>query len=291
MAKNGNIWESKCVFCPAGIVFEYGQCTRRCGANQLYLSRACVCLKGFNRVGKDCVQIAQKKCGTNQVWSDLQNKCVCNTGFYNLNDECRQCPEGSTVTADGKSCFCTSVDKIYDDKANICKNRCYDNQRWGNNKCECIANYCYWNQGCRKCPDNSVTSADQLACLCNSARAYYDPENNVCFECPVGLFLNAGKSACVCAEGYTLKGSACAPLCSDQEVYNPKTKACDCKIGLVRNQAGVCACPSGFVSVNEACVRNCQDPEIFDVLTGNCVCKFGFVRGTNNLCVSRCPPG
>jgi hypothetical protein len=136
-----------------------------------------------------------------------------------------------------------------------------------------------------------VTSADQLACLCNSARAYYDPENNVCFECPVGLFLNAGKSACVCAEGYTLKGSACAPLCSDQEVYNPKTKACDCKIGLVRNQAGVCACPSGFVSVNEACVRNCQDPEIFDVLTGNCVCKFGFVRGTNNLCVSRCPPG
>lgn len=52
---NGNAYEGQCVFCAPGIVFEYGQCTRRCGANQLYTNRVCVCLSGFVRRGNACV--------------------------------------------------------------------------------------------------------------------------------------------------------------------------------------------------------------------------------------------
>lgn len=292
VSKNGNIWESKCIFCAPGIVFSNGFCAGKCGANQLYISRACICLKGFTRAGKDCVQIEQKKCGTNQVWNEAQKLCVCNSGFFNRNNECIQCPAGSDVTPDGKSCFCNSVDKVYDDKSNTCKNRCYENQRWNINKCECFTNYCYWNQGCRKCPDNAVASADQLVCNCNSDRAYHDPETNVCVECAAGLILNKAKSACVCLDGFALKGGVCAPLCSDSEIYNPKTKGCDCKLGLTRNNAGICGCANGYVLVKDTCLRNCQDPEVFDVLTGNCVCKTGFVRGgAGNVCGPRCPPG
>lgn len=123
---NGNIFESKCLFCPPGIAPEYGACTRKCGANQMYTNRVCVCLKGFTRVGRDC--IASKKCGTNQVWSDTQNQCVCNKASALVGDLCIECPAGSVSTADGNSCFCNDAGKIFDNKKWTCKNRCNENE-------------------------------------------------------------------------------------------------------------------------------------------------------------------
>jgi hypothetical protein len=52
----GNIWEAQCIFCPPGIIFEYGRCSRKCGLNQVYINRVCICAKGFTRKGKDCVK-------------------------------------------------------------------------------------------------------------------------------------------------------------------------------------------------------------------------------------------
>lgn len=76
--KGGNIWEGQCIYCADGIIFEYGQCTKRCGMNQIYLNRVCICATEFTRKGKDCV--AEKKCGTNEIWSDALNVCTCNKG-------------------------------------------------------------------------------------------------------------------------------------------------------------------------------------------------------------------
>lgn len=82
--KGGNIFEGQCIFCAPGVVLEYGRCAKKCGANQVYSNRVCICAKGFVRKGKDCVN--GKTCGTNQVWSDVQNGCVCAKGFANFND-------------------------------------------------------------------------------------------------------------------------------------------------------------------------------------------------------------
>ena len=79
----GNIWQGQCIYCAPGVVFEYGLCTRRCGANQIYLNRVCICAKGFTRKDKDCVNA--KQCGTNQVWSDTQNGCVCAKDYASVN--------------------------------------------------------------------------------------------------------------------------------------------------------------------------------------------------------------
>lgn len=57
IATFGNIWESRCVHCAAGVIFERGICTRKCGANQLYFRSACICPDStYIRVGTDCIK-------------------------------------------------------------------------------------------------------------------------------------------------------------------------------------------------------------------------------------------
>ena len=49
--RGGNAYEGQCIFCATGIVFEYGLCTRRCRANQVYTQRVCICAPGYTRKG------------------------------------------------------------------------------------------------------------------------------------------------------------------------------------------------------------------------------------------------
>jgi len=67
VSKGGNVYQGQCIYCPFGIVFEFGKCSRRCGFNQVYLNRACFCNKGFVLNGKDCV--LDKKCPTGKIWN------------------------------------------------------------------------------------------------------------------------------------------------------------------------------------------------------------------------------
>lgn len=47
--KGGNIWQDQCYFCPEGIIFDNGRCSRRCGANQIFFNRVCFCDSGYVR--------------------------------------------------------------------------------------------------------------------------------------------------------------------------------------------------------------------------------------------------
>jgi hypothetical protein len=56
---NGNVINSSCIFCPAGIMFQNGACSKVCGPNQVFNNNGCACMDGFTRDGPNCVNIAK----------------------------------------------------------------------------------------------------------------------------------------------------------------------------------------------------------------------------------------
>lgn len=199
--------------------------------NQIYLNRVCICATGFTRKGKDCV--GEKKCGTNEIWSDSLNACTCNKGCARFIEECKECPTGSEPTSDGKSCVCKDTNTIFDNKTLTCKPRCLANQQWVNNRCQCVVNHCWWNQVCRVCPSNSDVSKDQTTCVCKSTNAFFNAQTNLCVECKANEILNDNSNQCVCKTGFTKVNGVCTVSCKDNEILDTKTNTCACKDGFV----------------------------------------------------------
>jgi hypothetical protein len=50
----------------------------------MYMNFVCVCANGFTRQGKDCVNLGNKTCGTNQIYNDSLKSCTCSVGSYDL---------------------------------------------------------------------------------------------------------------------------------------------------------------------------------------------------------------
>ena len=105
--QGGNFWQGQCFFCPDGIVFELGRCTRKCGANQIYFNRVCFCQDSYVREGVDCIK--DRSCGQNQVWSEDENKCICDEISVPWNGGCRQCPANAFPNAYLTGCDCVNV--------------------------------------------------------------------------------------------------------------------------------------------------------------------------------------
>lgn len=209
ITKGGNIYQGQCTYCPSGVVFELGRCSKRCGPNQLYINRGCVCAKGFTINGKDCV--LDKTCPTGKIWSDDKKGCVCDKGYYGA--KCDKCPDGADSSADKSACVCRAADKYYDLYSNQCKSRCEVNQQWSSGKCICIPTHSWWNKVCRKCPDDSDANPTQDSCICKSSTSYYDPGANVCVQCGAGQILNDKKNGCTCPTGFTFDQGSCVPIC------------------------------------------------------------------------------
>lgn len=126
----GNIWQGQCIYCPVGVIFENGQCSQKCEANQFYSNSVCNCNQGFARVGRDCVNIPNQICGNNQVFSTTLQKCICSTGCYDSNGQlnCLHCSPGSVPDLNGLSCVCTDASQFWNSNSNSCQNRCTTNQ-------------------------------------------------------------------------------------------------------------------------------------------------------------------
>jgi hypothetical protein len=220
----GNIWQSQCIFCPSGIIFQNGRCSQVCGPNQVYSNLGCNCAIGFTRVGSECINILQKICGTNQIYNIVQQKCVCSQGSYDQTGKlnCYKCVNGSTPGSDGRTCVCSNSSQFWNFNTNLCENRCPTNQQWINNTCTCPNGYSWFNQACRLCPPNSVSTIDQTACSCQNPNSYYSPLSNTCISCNTSNFevLSYKKSGCTCDNGYfrdvsTSKCMKNSPQCKD----------------------------------------------------------------------------
>jgi hypothetical protein len=126
----GNIWLNQCIYCALGIVFQNGVCSQICGPNQIYSNLTCNCIQGFQRVGKDCINIVNKVCGINQIYSNVLQACVCAQGYYDSNNKlnCIQCPNGSIPGSDGLQCVCSNSSQVWNSNNNLCQNKCAANQ-------------------------------------------------------------------------------------------------------------------------------------------------------------------
>jgi hypothetical protein len=209
----------------------------------------CTCAPGFIRVGKDCINIGNKICGTNQVYSTALQKCVCSQGYYDTNGQlnCNQCVSGSYPNSDGFSCVCSDGSQFWDVNSNLCQNRCGMNQEWINGQCQCIQSTYWFNQVCIQCPYNSLSSVDRSTCVCNSPTAYYLPSNNCCVECSMSNYevLNQEKSGCDCQSGYIRNSSSnkCVQniqQCKVNEILNATTNKCNCLVGFTKDSSGIC---------------------------------------------------
>lgn len=104
----GNVWRDQCLYCPPGIIFEKGTCTRKCRPNWGYVSGVCVCSIGYTRKGDDCVD--GKGCGFGSQYSASIGKCICKQGYAKRQGGlCVECPAGSSVSSDGQSCMCSGI--------------------------------------------------------------------------------------------------------------------------------------------------------------------------------------
>ena len=275
--QGGNLFQDQCYFCPEGIVFANGRCSRRCGANQIFFNRICFCDTGFVRQGNDCVK--DKSCGTNQIWDDQLGKCVCDSSSFTYGQRCEKCPANSLPNLAQTTCECINVGQEYNDVQNTCDDKCPEaTQVWDTDKCVCIPGYSWWNAACRICPNNADPNPAQTTCICKNPNQVYDASKNACENCQNNASPNAGKTGCVCNNGFALnQNNACVqvpPVCIINEEYNPQTNTCDCVFGFQRIAPGT------------PCVSLCGQNEEW---TGtNCVCRAGYARFNGQPC-RQCP--
>lgn len=140
---NGNSYEGQCIFCSPGIVFEYGTCTRRCGANQTYVNRVCICNSGYTRQGNNCV---------------LPGPVIptCNRNEILYNNRCRACPNGASPNQN--TCVCPQGFS-YDINNNVCNQNvvnCGYGQVWSGSACVCVNGFGRYNGQCIQCPNGAV---------------------------------------------------------------------------------------------------------------------------------------
>ena len=75
LAKGGNVENGECIYCPPGIIFENGQCSKRCKSSWLFLYGICRCPNGYKLKGKECVN--DQGCGSFSRYVESSQKCEC----------------------------------------------------------------------------------------------------------------------------------------------------------------------------------------------------------------------
>ena len=111
----------------------------------------------------------------------------------------------------------------------------------------------------------------------------YFVQNNYCVTCPINSEVNSTTLKCVCSEGFLLgRDGFCAKKCTNNEVYNIKTGACDCLTGLGKVN-GVCQiCPTGTTPNASGICGPCGVNQ--RLVDGLCICSTGFIPNQLKVC-------
>lgn len=124
-----------------------------------------------------------------------------------------------------------------------------------------------------QCPSNSLASADQTRCICNTNNQIFNINSWACVNCFANSAPTADRLSCVCNVGFNLLNGACVTSCVDPFVFNPATARCECKKGY-------------FPSAN-SCLPNCPNSQAWNGTS--CVCPSAQAL-YNNVC-RVCPSG
>jgi hypothetical protein len=227
-----------------------GQCVQsNCDADPF----CSTCLTVLSR--STCIQCIA---ATYRVLVMPQQKCYCQTGFYDANGICTPC---------GSGCSNCST-------ASVCSSCVVSASNNNDGTCTCPSGYFFTTSPiryCKKCPNYTLTCSSSVlaltcaanftltngACLCRSGN--YISALGQCLPCVSGCSTcNSSTSCQACSQPLLIQGNACVSRCGPG-FYQNGFVCTACSPGCV-SCAGpnICLiCQSGQLAYNGFCYNNC----------------------------------
>lgn len=187
-----------CGTCSQGAVYlPVSQSCISCGKNAGPVNGACACNTGFYNISGSC-----RSCAAGTIYSALllnctsiciggqqwiNGACSCPGKTYLISGTCGTCPVGYSYYSATTTCsqICNLANQISSNGQCLCaqgytltngackltsslsSGNCGANQYLLNGVCKCLPNFIKYQDICYPCPANSVTTVDQLGCICN----------------------------------------------------------------------------------------------------------------------------
>ncbi|EAR93476.2 transmembrane protein, putative (macronuclear) [Tetrahymena thermophila SB210] len=209
-------------------------------------------------------------CRLNSTQSNLQ--CPCNTGYIDVNGDCKSCPSNCDVCTSQTVCFQCSINYyltvqqtcvfpcpqtfIIDSASKKCV--CGANRTLQNNLCPCNSSYVDINGDCQPCSSNCLLCTSQTSCTICQQSHYLTSEMTCVAQCPLTFVVNANQTKCICDTNRTLTNNKCV-------------------------------CNSGFIEIDgicQSCPQNCSTCSSQKICT---VCQIGYYLTADGICTQSCP--
>ena len=266
------------------------------------------------------------QCDASNYLNDRNVKCNendCKEGYYNLNDYCIPCSEGSHACkkckinlTDGQKVYtceeCISNEYRINDYGE-CRNcfmsdckRCHYIEDSGSYKAECDeCNYGYYldeNKECSKCKEptpiengqcsvcsNDPNDYESGPCWCDSF--YTQKTHSTCVQCPQNCLYceynqKTNKAECMqCDSGYTLNSEKTCTFCG---------AGCEYCLLSDNSEPKCVQCFSGTFSSNNKCLVCPDNCKTCDYDSNNEIkcseCSYGYTLISDGVC-AKCPDG
>ncbi|KAL4460055.1 hypothetical protein ABPG73_001733 [Tetrahymena malaccensis] len=312
---------------------ECQQCISKC--NKCVSQNTCLqCSPGyFIFIDKTCVSkcpstfIANNsnqscECRPNSQLS--VNKCICNSGYFEIGDNCQQCTSNCSQCVSSSTCSkCISGYYLLRDGFQLlsdesCVQKCPDtfikdnlnqscicrpNSYLSANKCSCNPGYFEVESNCSQCTSNCIQCSTQTTCSQCQLGFYLFVDGTCIFNCPSTFILSDSNcicrphstlqknviNTCICNDGYIDIGGtceACTPNC-DQCVTQKTCNKCSSGYYLFIDGTCIKTCPQSFYpDLKNKCTCRPNSTLIKDI----CVCNIGFVDigGDCKSCPQNC---
>lgn len=281
----------------------------------VYENKVCGCPKNTEQYGSWCKPICAKGASldkSKKPWTckcDVKDSVV--VGGEGADGECKcppekprtflnkcvACPEGSSVSSDGKSCVC-AVGKF-----NWLKNKCLcDNGKEPKDETcptDCGREAHEVNQACQCYVKNAIFKDKTCTCPTGAKKVpvtqvrRHSNNNPPSYECVCdqtklkGSVFNTAKDACVCPDDKVQLGDLCVPDCKNNFVLNDNKDACICPETHH---------PEGEDKCTPLCVVTPKPTKLKRTVPDeDCYCdttKYDLITvGESEKCVNTCDPG
>eukprot|EP00960_Hanusia_phi_P018265 538163-Hanusia_phi.AAC.1 len=264
----------------------------------------CLCNRGYEKVGDECVSCpagTYKSAYTDTPCQCLQCALYATSAVGSLYKPACECIPGYRATT-GKNCLACAMGTYKSVTGNYACELCPDNT-WSDmastsiNDCLCLPSYTFYNgaciqcdygkykstigqEACSNCPSNSISllgSKNISDCYC---LASYTLVNGNCQLCPANTYKSSnGNQAC----------TSC-PLNSFSPIGSNSVINCICLENYIKLPNGECQlCPAGSYKYDYYTCRLCPSKEGAQNISA-CICNSGYYGYNGERCLP-CPVG
>ncbi|EAS05890.2 zinc finger lsd1 subclass family protein (macronuclear) [Tetrahymena thermophila SB210] len=309
---NSFLQDNKCI-CNSGFLELNGECLQ-CPQNCEICASLTNCLtcssSYYLNVDKSCVSqcpdtfigdSVNRQCLCRQNSTLTNDKCTCNTGFFDFKGLCQPCTSNCDQCTSQDVCtLCSSNHFLFIDSTCVSScpqtfledssNRkcvCQPNSFLQNNKCICNSGFVEQNGECLQCPTNCEICPSQTSCLICSSPYYLNIDKNCVSQCRDTFIGDSVNRQCVCRQNSTLANDKCT--CNKgffdfNGVCQPCTSNCD----LCTSQSVCILCSLNyFLFIDSTCVSLCPQTFLENFSQKKCVCRpNSFLQDNKCICNS-----